>query len=440
VAQLNREGIARAARGLSFLLAFTLLFVADANARVLRKGVPKPAAVKASKSWYFAVSGDSRDCGDLIMPKIAQSIRDNRAKTPVDFYWHLGDLRALFRIDCDMLMRRDPNATCPYDATKNYSYTPTAYFKDAWDDFIENQIAPFDWTPFIVGIGNHELGPYTIKGVERKFTPDDFKSKFKFWLTQAPLITQLKADMNRGIPSQPAGNTFFHFIHEAVDFIYLDNVSDNYFFNNDQLKWFEAVLKADEAKDSKVKTIIVGMHAALPDSCARNHAMDRTSCGRCSGSRVYQWLKEARDEHGKNVYVFASHSHYFAEHIYTYGEGEHKEGKALPGWLIGTAGAQQYKMVEDSKANRQNVENGTLCVERIKTEKVTNQIQYGYLLVEVTPTGEIKPKPVWVTPDNPLTPDVKIEPELSKYCFNSNIEEQRADTIQPGECNCYPQK
>jgi hypothetical protein len=47
-----------------------------------------------SDNWYFAVSGDSRDCGDLIMPKIAQAIADNKQNAPVEFYWHLGDLRA----------------------------------------------------------------------------------------------------------------------------------------------------------------------------------------------------------------------------------------------------------------------------------------------------------------------------------------------------------
>src|SRR5262249_17012606 len=45
-----------------------------------------PLAVSAGRSlnarqsdrWYFAVSGDSRDCGDLIMPKIAKAILSNQ--------------------------------------------------------------------------------------------------------------------------------------------------------------------------------------------------------------------------------------------------------------------------------------------------------------------------------------------------------------------------
>ncbi|HVN31186.1 MAG TPA: hypothetical protein VMT45_04305 [Thermoanaerobaculaceae bacterium] len=43
--------------------------------------------------WYFAVTGDSRDCGDLIMPKIAQDIAAIRDKTPVEFLWHPSDLQ-----------------------------------------------------------------------------------------------------------------------------------------------------------------------------------------------------------------------------------------------------------------------------------------------------------------------------------------------------------
>ena len=66
-----------------------------------------------NNSWYFAVSGDSRDCGDLIMPKIAKHIADNRQNAPVEFYWHLGDLRALYRRDCDMAMRENSSFQCP---------------------------------------------------------------------------------------------------------------------------------------------------------------------------------------------------------------------------------------------------------------------------------------------------------------------------------------
>ena len=43
----------------------------------------------ATAPWTFAVSGDSRNCGDFVMPAIAAKVKaENDA-----FYWHLGDFR-----------------------------------------------------------------------------------------------------------------------------------------------------------------------------------------------------------------------------------------------------------------------------------------------------------------------------------------------------------
>src|SRR5580693_2805770 len=63
---------------------------------------------KAATSWTFVVSGDSRNCGDLIMPVIARQAKAAGAL----FYWHLGDLRALFQVDEDYagLHRKTPEA------------------------------------------------------------------------------------------------------------------------------------------------------------------------------------------------------------------------------------------------------------------------------------------------------------------------------------------
>src|SRR3989442_885760 len=83
------------------------------------RSVSKPAVADVADAgaapdvdWYFAVSGDSRDCGDIIMPKIARTIAD-RHNTPAQFYWHLGDFRAIYRIDCDIIKRTDPAFQCP---------------------------------------------------------------------------------------------------------------------------------------------------------------------------------------------------------------------------------------------------------------------------------------------------------------------------------------
>ena len=55
------------------------------------------ARPKSNDAWTFAVSGDSRNCGDVVMPSIAAAAAQNNAA----FYWHLGDLRAIYAVDED---------------------------------------------------------------------------------------------------------------------------------------------------------------------------------------------------------------------------------------------------------------------------------------------------------------------------------------------------
>src|SRR5581483_12059587 len=99
-----------------------------------------------SHTWYFAVSGDSRNCGDVVMPAIAA----DALKHTVDFYWHLGDLRAIYGPDQDFVQERSREGK-PTDLAE--------YENDAWDDFITNQIKPWGETPVFLGIGNHETTP-----------------------------------------------------------------------------------------------------------------------------------------------------------------------------------------------------------------------------------------------------------------------------------------
>src|ERR1700720_3591496 len=59
---------------------------------------PASAQQSASGAWGFLVSGDSRNCGDVVMPGIAETARKNQAA----FYWHLGDLRLTSNFDEDI--------------------------------------------------------------------------------------------------------------------------------------------------------------------------------------------------------------------------------------------------------------------------------------------------------------------------------------------------
>src|SRR6266480_7708542 len=100
-------------RNILFAIGFTLIgFAVARNAR----------AQSSPGTWYFAVSGDSRNCGDVVMPAIAADAH----KHDVAFYWHLGDLRRISAPDQDFLQERtmEDNPTDLAD-----------YEKHAWDDF-----------------------------------------------------------------------------------------------------------------------------------------------------------------------------------------------------------------------------------------------------------------------------------------------------------------
>lgn len=356
-------------------------------------------ALAAPGSWYFAVSGDSRDCGDLVMPKIARDLESRRAQTPAQFYWHLGDLRGMYRIDCDMLKRKYPKYDCVARPAAGLQFNDfNDYLKAAWDDFIQQQIKPFGSTPFILGIGNHEL-------INR--TREDFECKFSDWLRQPPLVAQFKKDLKRGVPSL-AGNTYFHFVRQGVDFIYLDNADAEGFFSPEELTWLARVL-AEDAKDKSIRTIIAGMHDALPLSTERGHAMDQSCKGFCSGMQAYDMLWNAQnltaaDGKRKHVYVLSSHSHFFRENIYD--TQEHK-GKVLPGWIVGTAGAEQYKQASE-------------------------RISYGYMSVEVKPDGTIGTRFNEVTRDSPPLATGAGAEELTAFCFDQN----KRPPVDRHESNC----
>src|SRR2546423_12220972 len=110
------------------LLAVILLSCAGlSDTAGLGRGRPAAQASHPGE-WHFAVSGDSRNCGDIVMPAIAQEVNRNQSQ----FYWHLGDFRAIYDFDED-IQRRPPAGPL----------TIIGYEQRAWDDFIENQVSRF---------------------------------------------------------------------------------------------------------------------------------------------------------------------------------------------------------------------------------------------------------------------------------------------------------
>ncbi len=297
----------------------------------------------SAQTWSFAVSGDSRNCGDVVMPAIAaDAIKHN-----VVFYWHLGDLRKISGPDQDFIEER----------TQQGKATDLAdYEKHAWDDFIENQIKPWGNTPFFLGIGNHETTPPKTRAL--------FVARFRKYLNRPELKEQrLKDD-----PAAIQPRTYFHWMRDGIDFIYLDNATRDQ-LGPEQIKWIEGVLNRD-GKDESIHTIVVGMHEALPESISANHSMNEYPSGIETGRRVYQMLLKMQNESHKIVYVLASHSHFFMEGIFNTAYWKANGGE-LPGWIVGTAGAERYPLppaAGDAKAANTNI--------------------YGYLVATVNPPGE----------------------------------------------------
>jgi hypothetical protein len=282
----------------------------DAGAAVATTPLPEG-------SWRFIVSGDSRNCGDLIMPAIAA----HSTQFAPAFYWHLGDLRAIYKIDEDMAAA----AKLSGQVLKCENYQ-----RVAWSDFVEHQIVPFGELPFYLGIGNHEV-----------MTPkneDAFRRQFYDWMNLPALRRQRSIDQE---PSRP--EPYFHWIQGGVDFIYLDNA--NGFFSEDQLTWLFRRL-GDAKYNTQVKSLVVGMHEALPDSLSNDHSMgDGTEPrGRLTGEMVYNALLTFHVKQKKPVYILASHSHIYMENIFDTDKHKQNGVQPLPGWIAGTAGAIRYKL------------------------------------------------------------------------------------------------
>lgn len=347
------------------------------------------AAVPANNStvtgsWTFVVSGDSRDCGDLVMPVIARSASQRNAR----FYLHLGDLRAVSYIDEDYagLHRLD------LEKLKLNQLPPSAmdtYRKAAWTDFSDNQLKPFK-IPFFLGVGNHEV----IGG-----KLDQFLAFFHDQLNIPPIQKQREIDS----PGDSAVHPYFHWRERDVEFILLDNSSSQ--FEADQLAWFHSIIDKVEA-DTTVRALVVGMHESLPYSYSFLHSMSSAKDKGASGLDVYQRLLDYKKK-SKPVYIFSSHSHYFLADVYNTSYWQ-TSGGVLPGYLIGTAGAEHYSVPPEVKEFTQYAEN-----------------QYGYMVITVN--GDPKshnPLTVQFVPvkRKDLLPDAirKFGLDAVNFCFTGN--------------------
>ena len=327
--------------------------------------------------WKFAVSGDSRNCGDVVMPSIANGVRASGAR----FYWHLGDVRFIRDFDADY-RQLHPRATI------------AEYLADAWIDAQHHQMEAFGNVPFFLGIGNHEVIPPK--------TREEFIVTFADWLNAPPIRTQRLQDD----PRDHAVRTYYHWSIDGIDFVYLDNASPEQ-FDAPQLQWFTHVLERDR-RDASIRVVVVGMHEALPDSLAHSHSMDDELIEQSTGREVYRRLLELRAS--KPVYVLASHSHFVMENVFdTAYLREH--GGVLPGWIIGAAGAVRYPLPPDTPQGR-----------------LARTHVYGYLLATVHPPGTRDRDPIEfefreVTASAVPQPVIdRFGEALVRQCYEQNVQ------------------
>jgi hypothetical protein len=355
---------------ISALLALSASLLQAQAARPITQQNPQ------ATTWTFALSGDSRNCGDVVMPSIAQGAKGASA----EFYWELGDFRALYDFDQDMQGElRDG---------KPRKLTINDYLGRAWDDFIRNQMNPFEM-PVFLGIGNHEL--YGGK------TRADYIAQFGDWINNEMIRKQRLADD----PQDHRLKTYYHWRWRTVDLISLDNASRDQ-FDPVQMRWFEGTL-AKIAASKETQSLVVGMHAALPDSLAAGHSMSDYPEGEKSGRRVYTDLLEFQKKTGKHVYIFASHSHFYMANVFN-SDYWKTHGGVLPGWIVGTAGAERYALPETAKM-----------------ADVAQTDVYGFMVGKVGTDGSIEFKFQEVQErDVPATVTARYRDGLVHECFTGN--------------------
>jgi len=198
--------------------------------------------VERGASWCPA---NSRNCGDVVMPGIAETAKKNHAA----FYWHLGDLRP-------STLSMKTSSTSPNISRNRYRLRITKALRGPTSSTARFRHS--DRFLFLWAWESRDDSPLK--------TREDFLLQFADWL-DTPV---LRAQRLRDNPQDHRLKTYFHWIDRGVAFYYLDSASAEQ-FDGAQMGWFERTLAKDLA-DPGVTAIVAGMHKALPRAFPRGTA------------------------------------------------------------------------------------------------------------------------------------------------------------------------
>ena len=228
--------------------------------------------------------------------------------------------------------------------------------------------------------------------------------------TLAPIRNQRRKE-NPGDTTVPP---YHPLVTNGIDFITLDNGSCD-MFDDAQMTWLRKVLDRDAA-DASIRTVVLGAHAALPDSRSCGHSMGNFPQQLKSGREVYNLMLAMRDKSKKQVYLLASHSHFVMDNVYD-SDYRRKNGGVLPGWIVGTSGAVRYRLPETATPGP-----------NVRTDV------YGYLLGTVSANGAITFAFHELTPKDIPADVVKKYSKnfVENFCFAANR------NISPQQGYCPP--
>ena len=214
--------------------------------------------VAGTPSWRFAVSGDSRNCGDVVMPAIAAGVKQIRRRV----------LLAPRRFAPISAMRTKTFASSPSISPR--PLTKTEYPGIAWDDFTQNQMAAFGDTPFYLGIGNHDT-----------VAPEDhaaFVARFSEQLD----LPNLRAQRLKDDPSDLAAEDVLPLDRARRGLSSIWTTRTETSSSADQVAWLEKTLNRD-LPILRFARLWWACTRRFPESLSSNHAMDDSKAAREAG-------------------------------------------------------------------------------------------------------------------------------------------------------------